>query len=269
MSALGKIIEGRVGAPLSASDYDQAVQEGMRRVAERCPPGYKDKKKDDAGAAGDYLVWEQVLREAKARDCDVVFVTGDVKDDWWRQEGGENRGPRVELAAEMQERCGRRLLMMRPAQLLTLGRDRLDVVVRDESVEDADRVERLLSEADAALADGGWNRAAVERLFELLRSEEAVVQRAAIEEAAAGDGFVSRERVYELGGYPEERSLRGFTHPISRLSSAFRNEGLIAGQAVDPIWTVYDEDAPNINLALGFRLRDEVLALFAAAVDAD
>src|SRR5690242_11422468 len=36
-------------------------------------------------AAGDYLVWTQVLREARQRQCDVLLVTGDVKEDWWRR----------------------------------------------------------------------------------------------------------------------------------------------------------------------------------------
>lgn len=144
---LEPILAGRVGAKLAPGDQEKAVAEGLRRVDAKEPPGYRDKKKADDDAAGDYLVWEQILREAEARNSDVLFITGDVKDDWWRQEGGESRGPRLELVEEMRQRAGRRLFMVRPPVFLSLARDHLRVVIREESVEAANRVERLQEEA--------------------------------------------------------------------------------------------------------------------------
>jgi hypothetical protein len=146
LQRLEPILEGNVGAPLDSDPHEAAVAEGLRRVAERLPPGYRDKKKDDPGAAGDYLIWEQVLIEAERRGCDVLFVTGDVKDDWWREVDGEPRGPRVELVAELQARSGGRLFMLRPAALLSIARDVLAVDVTDESVENTDTVDRLVAE---------------------------------------------------------------------------------------------------------------------------
>ncbi|RLK60439.1 PIN-like domain-containing protein [Actinokineospora cianjurensis] len=67
----------------------------MRRIRASEPPGYKDRKKDDVNAVGDYLVWEQTLLEATTRGLDVLFVTSDTEEDWWRLEGGERRGPRI------------------------------------------------------------------------------------------------------------------------------------------------------------------------------
>ena len=37
-------------------------------MSERVPPGYMDQNKDDSAAAGDYLVWEQVLTEAETTE---------------------------------------------------------------------------------------------------------------------------------------------------------------------------------------------------------
>jgi hypothetical protein len=80
LRALVPILANRVGPALDEHSYAQAVTEGMRRVEAREPPGYMDKKKNDTGAAGDYLVWLQVLLETEKRHCDVLFVTGDVKE---------------------------------------------------------------------------------------------------------------------------------------------------------------------------------------------
>jgi hypothetical protein len=41
-------------------------------------------------------VWAQIVREAARRRRDVLFVTGDVKEDWWRRHRGQFRGPRVD-----------------------------------------------------------------------------------------------------------------------------------------------------------------------------
>jgi hypothetical protein len=49
--------------------------------------------------------------------------------DWWRREGGEQRGPRLELCAEMRQRASVRLFMMRPAILLSVAREVLSLVV--------------------------------------------------------------------------------------------------------------------------------------------
>ena len=59
---LEPLLEGRVGPPLAEADYREAVQEGLRRVDSKTPPGYKDKNSGEEN--GDYLVWVHVLREA-------------------------------------------------------------------------------------------------------------------------------------------------------------------------------------------------------------
>ncbi|MBM7770735.1 hypothetical protein JOD54_000939 [Actinokineospora baliensis] len=150
LAAMEPILDGRVGPRLAKKAHDAAVAEGRRRTQASEPPGYKDKKKDDAKAVGDYLVWEQTLVEATDRGVDVLFVTGDTKEDWWREEGGQRRGPRVELVDEMQARCGTNLYMIRPAQLLELAKAELDIDVSFASMQEIERVNRYLSALGAS-----------------------------------------------------------------------------------------------------------------------
>lgn len=260
LGRLESILAGRAGRCLTDEALRQAIEEGLRRVDMREPPGYMDKNKEDRAAAGDYLVWEQVLIEAEQRQCNVVFVTADVKEDWWRREAGELRGPRLELVNEMRIRTGSRLFMLRPTRLLELARELLEVTVHDESVQDADRVDRLLSEDET----GGWDGAAIEALLGQLHDEGAV-QEDVIAYAALQGGFIERATVYEIANYDKDRSLRGFTRPINRIRDGLRAEGRVQEPAVDVLSTVYHPWAENPSEAVGFQVNRHVLPLVVAA----
>ncbi len=127
LRALEPLVRGKVGEDFTQEERQRAEQEGARRLADRLPPGYKD------GRTGDYLVWEQTLKEASLRGVDVLFVTGDVKEDWWRIEQGQKRGPRKELFDELMARSEARLFMMRPGTLLEIAPAALPVTVRTDS----------------------------------------------------------------------------------------------------------------------------------------
>ncbi|MFE9296548.1 PIN-like domain-containing protein [Streptomyces niveus] len=128
------VLEGRVGSTLPPEDYANALQEADKRIANQAPPGYKDANKPDHRGAGDYLVWEQTLREAVLRGTDVLLVTGDVKEDWWRKFQNTTRGPRLELIQELRERAGTQLFMLQPQDLLRIAGRLLQVEVGPESV---------------------------------------------------------------------------------------------------------------------------------------
>ncbi|MGO9221618.1 MAG: PIN-like domain-containing protein [Streptosporangiaceae bacterium] len=148
LGALESLLDGHVGRQLDQAEHDTALQEAKSRAEQKRPPGYKDHSKTDEGAAGDYLIWVQVLREAKARQRDVLLITGDVKEDWWRREHGEARGPRPELVRELKEHANVKLYMLRPESLLLRARQALKIEVRDESLQDAERVDRSLTDTD-------------------------------------------------------------------------------------------------------------------------
>ena len=138
ISMLSSILNGRVGHPLSAEELQNARKEAMRRFADHRPPGWKDRKKDNP--EGNYVIWVQTLQEAKHRGVDVLLVTGDVKDDWWRKEQGEAKGPLPELVHEMRAIARVRLFMLRPESLLVHAGVALGLDISQESIQDAQRV---------------------------------------------------------------------------------------------------------------------------------
>ncbi|MFJ9631652.1 PIN-like domain-containing protein [Streptomyces sp. NPDC101175] len=142
--ALARILKGKVGRALTSDNYSAALIEGKRRIDEQIPPGYKDKKKQSQGddsEVGDYLVWAQLIHEAKRRERSVLLVTGDAKEDWWRTRNGISLGPRNELTEELLREAGVRLYMLKPDRLLTYARDFLRVTVSDDSVQNVEIVD--------------------------------------------------------------------------------------------------------------------------------
>jgi hypothetical protein len=258
---LDAVLKGSCGKSLEKTAHATAIEEGLRRVEARVPPGYLDKKKGEERAAGDYILWNQVLIEAKSRRMDVLLVTGDVKEDWWRKEQGEWRGPRPELAEEMRQFAGQRLFMLRPTTFLERARTLLAITVREESLVTAGRVERFLSEEAYDLEHGGWDLKSLSKLMDELEAQ-ASIQARAVRAAANAGGFISRDEVYELAGYADDRSLRGFTRPISRIADSLKADGVIPYRAVSILETKYGKDSPGAGWASGFEINSDVLALF-------
>lgn len=142
LSRLEKLLEGRVGEPMSPAEMDAARKEGQRRVNEGRPPGYKDKNKLDP--TGDYLIWTQLMTEAKKRGLPTILVTDDRKDDWYRREHGLTLGARYELREEMTAEAGVPFILMTTGTFLLHAKNYLEVAVSSETVIQAKELPRTL-----------------------------------------------------------------------------------------------------------------------------
>ncbi|MGV9510570.1 PIN-like domain-containing protein [Streptomyces tendae] len=139
LKQLEPILHGRIGDPLPEQDHVVAIEEAARRAEEEIPPGYKDfqSEKPPEKAAGDYLIWLQILNEAQLRERDILLVTGDVKEDWWTAGSGQGAArPRAELRLELKKRAGVDLYMLTPSQLLTEADRVFGLKVDERSVSD-------------------------------------------------------------------------------------------------------------------------------------
>lgn len=105
-------------------DESQFLEELNTRAASKMPPGYKDKPKDDGGA-GDLIIWKTILEHAASVKRDLIFVSSDMKPDWWHQSAGSPLYPRFELVEEFfRQTGGKSFHLLSLASLLELfGRD--------------------------------------------------------------------------------------------------------------------------------------------------
>ncbi|WP_209698575.1 PIN-like domain-containing protein [Kribbella aluminosa] len=244
LDLLNDLLPAHVGPPLTEDEHKSALAEGERRVQAKIPPGYKDAEKTpgDAadGASGDYLVWIQSIAEANRRDLPLVIVTGDEKEDWWWKHRNHFMGPRQELVHEFAADSERRLFMLRPVQLIEHAAA-LQVAVSPEAAADVARASTTDNE--------GWTRSAILELFKRLDAEGSP-HTEIIRMAAAQGGTVSRDQVYEVAGSGEDRLLRGFTRPTTRITRLLEEEGRLMAGAEVALTANYDGGATAVSFTI-------------------
>jgi PIN like domain len=96
-----KSFSGKLGACPTEVELAQLHSIAKERYDKDIPPGFADlKDKGMPAAAGDYIGWHQIIEIAKADKKDIIFVSGDRKNDWWITIHGRSVGPRPELIEE-------------------------------------------------------------------------------------------------------------------------------------------------------------------------
>lgn len=94
---------GKIEEPLKFSKRLSILQEGKVRFDNLIPPGYMDSEKEGADKYGDLLVWKSILKVAKEKNVNIIFVCNDIKEDWWDKDGEIPIELRTELLDEFKE----------------------------------------------------------------------------------------------------------------------------------------------------------------------
>lgn len=80
---------GKIGPGFTKFEKIRIFSEGDIRFRLKYPPGYMDEKEKDKNDAtrtakfGDLVLWKEILKKAKDDQRSVLFITSDVKEDWW------------------------------------------------------------------------------------------------------------------------------------------------------------------------------------------
>lgn len=101
LEKLSKIFESKVGKGFSDEVLKNIYKEGEERYIKKIPPGYKDNKKEADKKYGDLIIWKQILEYAKENKKSIVFISGDLKEDWWLIKDGKNIMPLPQLKKEI------------------------------------------------------------------------------------------------------------------------------------------------------------------------
>ena len=138
LARLEKLFDKRVGGPMKPDELQEARKEAERRGREKIPPGYEDADKDKGDPAGDYLIWRQLMTEAKTRKLPVVFITDDTKPDWYRREHNDLLlGARYELREELMREAGVPLLLLTTRTFIDHATKYLNAEFSEETAEQA------------------------------------------------------------------------------------------------------------------------------------
>lgn len=141
---LQEIISNNVGEGYQKDKVEEIILSGKARYDERIPPGFGDAKKggesvlfvDRCKPYGDYVVWLQMLDHAKKLDRPMIFITGDVKEDWWTVFQGKTVGPHPLLVQEFLADTGNGFYMYTPDKFLERASAYFDQAASKESVQE-------------------------------------------------------------------------------------------------------------------------------------
>ena len=239
------LCDGKVGVAPEAQVIETRTKEGMRRAAAGEPPGYKDKKKEPVRVVGDYLLWCEAMDAATERGADLILVTRDTKEDWWKIVSGEPVGPRIELLEEFWVKSsGKRAYFLRPSQFVSM--------VAEKAGQPTSETVGQLARAERSQTGGAWNSSTASELISVLR-EWYPPQYEALKYAAQHSGRIPREEIYELSGYQNGRTLRGFGRPVNRLARSIYDP-TDAMEDFPPVFDSYYDPAVSWVQAAGFEV---------------
>ena len=116
-------------------------EEGVSRYKKETPPGFKDtKNKDGVRKYSDLIIWKEILRFAKSKRTNVIFVTDDDKPDWWESINGKRQFHSCLTSEFQQKTC---------CQIQALSsQDFYTAISSDFNIEQTDSVEIALRMTD-------------------------------------------------------------------------------------------------------------------------
>lgn len=216
------IFDGRVGAAYDATRLTATIKAAEGRFKAKVPPGYMDDdEKEGDRRYGDYVLWSQLMDQAKAASTPMIFVTSEKKEDWWEQKGHLTLGPRLELLEEFSRETGQRIHVYRTERFLELHAARAGSKLNERVVEEIREVDarrgRLqppavsLIEQVASVARPNENSGTLE--IELLREVRTATGSGRLEPRMAGVPDVAATVTSAPSGCPR-LDVRGATGTV-------------------------------------------------------
>ncbi|MDA1584576.1 PIN-like domain-containing protein [Bacillus cereus group sp. TH230-1LC] len=150
-----ELLNGIVGEPFNQERINQIEKEGQERYKSKVPPGFLDNNKDGYIAYGDnsyhkmygdLILWKQIIDIANYGESGtpVIFITEDLKEDWWVRKGETVVRPQPQLIQEFYNVTKQNFYMYRTEEFLRYAIQYLSVEVTDELVKNVTKdVEQL------------------------------------------------------------------------------------------------------------------------------
>ena len=140
------LFDEKVGDDFDETKLNNLYSEGQKRYSEKVPPGYCDaKEKKERGNRhlyGDLILWKQTIQEASEKRCNVIFVTDDVKEDWYERVKGQTIGPRKELIREFREETQMDILIYPCHRFLFYAKENMSVSVHQDTISEVNEIHK-------------------------------------------------------------------------------------------------------------------------------
>lgn len=105
LDTINKFYEDKIGEPYDKVRLEELYKEAEVRFKDKIPPGFLDDKKDGNKKYSDYIIWSQLIDKAIETKKPIIFITEDLKEDWWLRVSGKTIGPKPELISEIEKKA--------------------------------------------------------------------------------------------------------------------------------------------------------------------
>jgi len=110
MDKITKLYKNKIGDEFDETSLKKIIEEGQDRHNKDIPPGYSDKDKKE-NKFGDWIGWKQILEKGRETKESMIFITNDVKEDWWLLSRDKRIiSPRPELIKEFRIKTGKYII---------------------------------------------------------------------------------------------------------------------------------------------------------------
>ncbi|MFF5077999.1 PIN-like domain-containing protein [Actinoplanes sp. NPDC000266] len=152
---IAALFGSRIGEPIAEAELRRLVDHATTyRFPNRIPPGFEDKgKSTDLHSAGDFLLWEEIIRHAGTlpRPRRVLLVSRDTKPDWYEHDSnGSPMRPWPALNDELAARADAELLVLTPKEFFRGAQRFLGAELAAGTYDEFDRVSAQTSAEPAA-----------------------------------------------------------------------------------------------------------------------
>lgn len=147
------LYEGKVGDDSTMEELQGIYKEGEKRFKDKIPPGFEDDTKEKRAKGlrhvfGDLIVWKQLIKKAKEKNKDIIFVSGDQKIDWWEEWHGKKLRPRVELIKEFRDETKQEIIFYTQLSFMKYANENLGVETKDETIKEVETIDTADVEED-------------------------------------------------------------------------------------------------------------------------
>lgn len=121
------IFGDKVGDGFNPEELLKIYEEGEKRYTLSIPPGFEDAvNKKDYKKYGDLVIWKELILRATEESKPIIFITEDVKPDWWERHN-EFKRPHPELLDEFYRKTGQYIHIYTYNEFI----DQASVLIRD------------------------------------------------------------------------------------------------------------------------------------------
>jgi len=156
LAEIDNLLLNRIGKPYSSDQLRVIVDEAVSfRYPNLIPPGYLDADKvTPLRAAGDYILWRQIIDKASHLNSPnrrILLITNDFKEDWWTLNSkGKPTRARPELALEIYQSAEANLALLTLADFLEGAKEHLSSKISEATV---DQIRTTISHVDVLVKE--------------------------------------------------------------------------------------------------------------------